>query len=314
MRGLLAFYELDTLPKNYCAALLWIMKRLDKVEAWREKQPDKDDLNNPQVVKREFNQKSSNAHDAKNKNKLPDIVLLHQELKAKEDRIRDLEWKLAARKYPMDDSEIIRRAKAIHLERNKAKRAEHNARIRTQPFPDGSKLYSVVLADPPWHFTIDRSPSRRLDNHYNTMSLEDICALRVKDLLTTSAVLFLWVPAALMLNEGKAVIEAWGFDYKTSVAWDKGRGGMGDYFRMRHEVLLFATKGRPLVPEPANRPDSVIVFPRRGHSEKPYIYPMIEKMYPDFAYLELFARIFRRGWDLWGNEDLERPRLKFKSA
>jgi N6-adenosine-specific RNA methylase IME4 len=312
MRDLLAFYQLDTLDKSNRSALLWIMDRLDKVEAWRELQPDKTDLNNPQVVYSAFRQKSSTGNDAKKKDKLGDIALLHKELKEKDDRIRDLEWELAGCKYPMENSEILRRARVIYLERNKARRAEHNKRIRTQAFPDGSRLYSVVLADPAWTFTINRSPSCRIDNHYPTMSLEEICALPVKDLLTTSAVLFLWCPAALMLHEGKTVIEAWGFDYKTCVAWDKGRGGMGDYFRMRHEILLFATKGKPLVPEPGNRPESVIMSPRRGHSEKPYLYPMIEKMYPDFNYLELFARNPRRGWDSWGNENLERPRLKFK--
>jgi hypothetical protein len=105
MRDLLGFYALDGLDKNDRAALLWIMDRLDKVEAWRELQPNKDDLNNPQVVYSAFRQKSSTAHDAKKKDKASDIALLQQviselkkQLKAKDSRIDILEWELAGLK------------------------------------------------------------------------------------------------------------------------------------------------------------------------------------------------------------------------
>lgn len=57
------------------------------------------------------------------------------------------------------------------------------------------------------------------------------------------------------------------------------------------------------VPEPKNRPDSVIEAPRTKHSKKPEIvYELIEKMYPNQKYLELFARNRRNGWVSWGDE------------
>lgn len=103
MADLLRFYELDTLDKNDRAALLWIMDRLDKVEAWRELQPNKEALNNPQVVFSAF-KKSSHGHDAQRK-KLGDIALLtnriaelEAELKEKNGRIDSLEWELAGRR------------------------------------------------------------------------------------------------------------------------------------------------------------------------------------------------------------------------
>jgi hypothetical protein len=56
---------------------------------------------------------------------------------------------------------------------------------------------------------------------------------------------YLWVPNAL-LPEGLAVMEAWGFKYKSNIIWYKickdggpdGRG-VGFYFRNVTEVLLF---------------------------------------------------------------------------
>ena len=81
------------------------MDRLDKVEAWRELQPNKEALNNPQVVCAAFRQKSSTGHDAKKKDKASDIALLQQviselkkQLKAKDLRIDILEWELAGLK------------------------------------------------------------------------------------------------------------------------------------------------------------------------------------------------------------------------
>jgi N6-adenosine-specific RNA methylase IME4 len=78
---------------------------------------------------------------------------------------------------------------------------------------------------------------------------------------------------------------------------------MGYYFRQRHELLLVGTKGKIGVPDPANRPDSVIEAPREEHSQKPQLYDMIEKMYPYRKYIELFARQGnRKNWTYWGNE------------
>jgi N6-adenosine-specific RNA methylase IME4 len=216
------------------------------------------------------------------------------------------------RKYPMDDKEILRRASVINLERAKARRSQLNKTIQTQEFPDG-KHYTVILADPAWDFTINMSPSRRIDNHYPTMPLADICKLPVGNITTSSAILFLWVPISFV-PEGLDVCKAWGFDYKTQIAWVKDRPGMGFYVRGMHELLFIATKGAPLVPEPADRPESVLTAPRRAHSEKPHVHGIIEKMYPGFNRIELFARNPRRGWDAWGNEGVGKSRLKFQSV
>ena len=56
------------------------------------------------------------------------------------------------------------------------------------------------------------------------------------------AVLFLWTTSA-MLEDAFAVIEDWGFNYKTSFIWDKVKHNMGHYNSVRHELLLVAGRG-----------------------------------------------------------------------
>jgi N6-adenosine-specific RNA methylase IME4 len=162
--------------------------------------------------------------------------------------------------------------------------------------------YSVLLADPPWRYDYARTKSRRVENHYPTMALADICALDVASLAAVDAVLFLWATNP-KLEEALSGIRAWGFSYRTNAAWVKPQMGMGYYFRQQHELLLVATRGTPKTPLPANRPRSVMSAPRQAHSKKPEIArELIERMYPDARRLEMFAREQRPGWDVWGNE------------
>lgn len=162
--------------------------------------------------------------------------------------------------------------------------------------------YSVIYADPPWRYEHIETENRAIENHYPTMELADICALPVGGLAAEDAVLFMWATSP-KLAEAMQVVEAWGFNYRTSMVWVKHAIGMGYYARQRHELLLIATKGQPRVPPPAARPDSVQEWPRGRHSEKPEVfYELIEQMYPDWPRIELFARARREGWDAWGNE------------
>jgi N6-adenosine-specific RNA methylase IME4 len=52
------------------------------------------------------------------------------------------------------------------------------------------------------------------------MSLNEIMALPVNDIADETAHLYLWVPNAV-LPDGLAVMQAWGFTYKTNIVWHK---------------------------------------------------------------------------------------------
>lgn len=161
--------------------------------------------------------------------------------------------------------------------------------------------YDVIYADPPWQYNFTEAPNRTVEKEYPTMALKEICNIKIPS--AKDCILFLWCTSPKLYPEGNEVIKSWGFTYKTSMVWVKDKIGMGYYARNRHELLLIATKGSPGVPEPSDRPDSVINAPRKEHSKKPEnVYNLIEKMYPERKYLELFARNKRDGWKSWGNE------------
>lgn len=167
------------------------------------------------------------------------------------------------------------------------------------------KTYAIIYADPPWKYDYPDSvtPSRSIANQYPQTELKEICELPVRKLLTPDAVLFLWVPAPLIFQAGQ-VIEAWDFEYRTQLVWDKEVLGAGHYVRMQHEILMIAVHGEPITPREKDRPRSILRKKKSSkHSEKPeQVVKLIEKMYPRLPKIELWARARRKGWDAWGNE------------
>ncbi|MDP9307558.1 MAG: MT-A70 family methyltransferase [Actinomycetota bacterium] len=165
------------------------------------------------------------------------------------------------------------------------------------PLPQGP--FELAYADPPWQLG---NPDGRWapENHYSTLSVEEICALTLP--VGESAVLFLWAVNGL-LDPAQEVMRAWGFAYKANIVWVKPSIGLGKWTRNRHELLLVGCKGGYPPPDPEDLPDSVVEAPRGKHSQKPEVfYRLIERMYPRASKLELFARTSRPGWVAWGNE------------
>lgn len=163
-------------------------------------------------------------------------------------------------------------------------------------------VYDLILADPPWRYEHVKTESRAIENQYPTMALGEICALPVSEVCADDCVLLMWTTSP-KLAESLAVVDAWGFNYRTCAVWTKDRIGMGYWFRQQHELLLVATCGEPRAPEPSERVSSVLTYPRGAHSAKPTeLYGTIERMFPAARKLEMFARAPRDGWAAWGNQ------------
>ena len=83
--------------------------------------------------------------------------------------------------------------------------------------------YRVVLADPPWTFATysDKGKGRSAESHYDCMDLL-IKALPVGPWAAKDAVLYLWTTVP-HLEHALAVMDAWGFAYKSSFVWIKER-------------------------------------------------------------------------------------------
>ncbi len=162
--------------------------------------------------------------------------------------------------------------------------------------------YRVLYVDPPWKYS-NTQPDYQTEqaDHYSLMSIRDLCALPVRDLAEDNAVLFMWTTSPI-LPEAFTVMDAWGFEYKSSFVWDKIRHNMGHYNSVRHEFLLVCVRGscQPDVPKLF---DSVVSIERTEHSRKPEEFrTIIDTIYPFGARVELFARTSAPGWDAWGNE------------
>ena len=172
--------------------------------------------------------------------------------------------------------------------------------LQSTEFPTGK--YRVIYADPPWSYNDKKPPETGgVEEEYPTMSLEDICNLPVQNIADETAVLFLWATTPL-IREGFKVMEAWGFDYKTLVTWDKVRPFPGNYFSVQQEFLLLGTKGSCL-PDCDERPHSIIRVEKGRHSEKPEEFrKIIETLYKYGNKVECFARKQTEGWDVYGND------------
>ena len=193
----------------------------------------------------------------------------------------------------------------------------------------GDRRFSTILADPPWQFTNrtgKMAPEHGRLHRYGTMTLDDIKELPVAQIAEERAHLYLWVPNAL-LPEGMAVMERWGFSYKTNFVWYKvrkdggpDRRGVGFYFRNVTELVLFGVRGKDVrTLEPGRTMPNLLSTRKREHSRKPdEFYDVIEGCSWG-PYLELFARHERKGWHQWGNEcerhpEFEQRRLHLKTV
>jgi N6-adenosine-specific RNA methylase IME4/DNA-binding XRE family transcriptional regulator len=168
------------------------------------------------------------------------------------------------------------------------------------------KRYSIIYADPAWDYWSGGNKNQSL--HYQTMTIDDICALPVKDIADESCVLFLWVTFPILQDCFK-VIESWGFKYSTAgFVWvKKNRNadtpfiGCGAWTRANSELCLIATKGN------VTRLDAgisqVIEAPIEEHSKKPSVTrELITRLVGELPRIELFSRNAVDGWDAWGNE------------
>lgn len=188
------------------------------------------------------------------------------------------------------------------------------------------RTYSTIIADPPWRTSAGRtlgaytvedgeqvfsvSDNSARDLPYQSMTVDAIASMRVKDVASKDAHLYLWTTNGY-LRDAFDIAKAWGFKHSTTLVWAKTPfgGGLGGAYGISTEFCLFCRRGSLAA---KNRIKTTwFNWPRpydqRGkpdHSRKPEAFrDMVEQVSPG-PYLELFARDNRLGWDAWGNECL----------
>lgn len=201
------------------------------------------------------------------------------------------------------EAAVVVNRRGVTQDDKKARRTEREQVLGAQQRALPQRRYGVIYADPPWRFepySRETGQDRAADNHYPTMTLNDLVAIETP--AAADCVLFLWATAP-MLPEALDVMAAWGFEYRSQCIWAKDRMGTGYWFRSQHEHLLVGTCGNIPAPAMGTQCQSIIHAPVGRHSEKPVEFAeMIESMFPNLPRLEMFAREARQGWDAWGNE------------
>jgi N6-adenosine-specific RNA methylase IME4 len=196
-----------------------------------------------------------------------------------------------------------------------------------------NRRYAVIYCDIPRRFVawspetgLERSP----DNHYPTMTFDELAALPVADLAATDCILFFWSTTASLVDDIELMAE-WGFvslrprdrdgrlsrdvdggplapagfgSYRSHQIWAKDRVGAGYWYRNKHELLLVGVRGNVPAPLAGAQESSLINAPVGTHSQKPFCFrEMIDRQYPDLPKIELFCRgAPGLGWDAYGNE------------
>lgn len=203
------------------------------------------------------------------------------------------------------EKEILAVAKDIRAKKRVKRFDRVSANLATlseqsKPLPTGQK-FPIVYADPATRY-VSGFDDRSIENHYPTMTTEELCVLPVGDLALDSAVLFVWSTIPQLRNT-MSMIEAWGFNYVSAWCWDKEIHGTGHWAFNEHEELLIATRGDFPAPIPGTQPRSLRHEKKTDHSVKPdWFAEQIERIWPTLPKIELFARSPRPGWAAWGNE------------
>ncbi|UZV40781.1 putative adenine-specific DNA-methyltransferase [Erwinia phage Stean] len=195
--------------------------------------------------------------------------------------------------------------------------------------------YQLIYADPCWSYD-NKGTRAKADNHYPTMTLEQLKRLPVWDLAAADCVLAMWWVGP-MEREARALAEAWGFKVRNMklFTWaklnqmaerditkalatgkvpdfdafmqllnDKTKMGLGNYSRANSEDVLVAVRGAGLE-RLAGNVKQMVYAPIGRHSAKPdEVRQRLDRLYgPDVSRIELFSRGDAAGWHHWGNEN-----------
>lgn len=204
-------------------------------------------------------------------------------------------------------NKVIKEQRDKKTQQKKEQRAEREATKAKALLDAGERKFGLIVTDNETRFETrsEKGLSRSPDNHYPTSSVEELMARPVGDLAAKDCVLAYWVTASqLAAGNAHKIIEAWGFEPKALYFWDKVVPGNGYWFRDQVEVLIIATRGKPVYPALGTQPTSLLTEQKGDHSAKPNgAMQMLESFFPKTPKIELNRRgAPRDGWWAWGNE------------
>ena len=163
---------------------------------------------------------------------------------------------------------------------------------------ESGKQFGTIYCDPRWNYA-KKKKKGAATNHYKTMKVHEIAGIPVEALCARRSHLHLWTTTSF-LREALWLIEKWGFEYRSMMIWCKPGLGLGNYWRVSHEILLLGVRGKLSFARHDKR--SWRFLDRLRHSEKPdEIRSVIEQVSPP-PRIELFGRKACRGWTVFGDQ------------
>jgi N6-adenosine-specific RNA methylase IME4 len=172
------------------------------------------------------------------------------------------------------------------------------------PLPPGP--YSVLYCDPPWrYFGLNPVTGDQVDRGAwpQAAPVATLMALPIQARVRAPALLFLWSPAPLLMAS-LAVMDAWGFRYRSHWVWDTMRPHQTSRYPMQHVLLLIGTRGRWRYSVWAWQPSLYRIVGRSDVAKPDSFRARIDEVV-QYIYglrglrLELFARHESTGWHTW---------------
>ena len=175
--------------------------------------------------------------------------------------------------------------------------------------------YDVIVIDPPWNQgkTSKRSvrPNQTTKLDYQTLLLDEIKLLPIEKWSKDPSFIFLWVTNSKdkktkmpIIKMGFELLDHWGFNYYTTITWDKKTGTCPfSPFQVSTEHLLFGYKGKVNFNKKSlGKMKTCFTESSSAHSVKPNsFYENIDRYFTGKK-LDVFARQKRVGFDGWGDE------------
>lgn len=185
-------------------------------------------------------------------------------------------------------------------------------------FPGLKKFgYDFAMIDCawPWKTYSAKGAAKSPQAHYETMTWDEIMALRVGELLKPGGVVWAWGTWPLYGRQQNICENCWGLEVLTGGSWAKRtrngklRIGTGHILRSVCEPFMIAALPGHKFKGPSTRnlietlTDLEFGGLARRHSEKPEeAYALVESLTPGWSRADIYARKRRAGWDGFGKE------------
>ena len=175
-----------------------------------------------------------------------------------------------------------------------------------QFFKNITVKYNTIVLDPPWDIPMSgitaTRPNRARELSYNTMSVDEIKNMPIKDIAQVGAHVYMWTTNK-MLEHTWDIFEKWGVNYHLTLVWVKPNGIPPCFaYKFATEFLVLGFFGKPMQKFSKNVQLNWLKATSGKHSEKPVdFYNLIKEMSPS-PRMDIFARKRHDGFESWGLE------------